>query len=110
MISLWPAFCRFDAMPAPMVPTPMNPTCMCSSRIESDRQLAPLSKRVNGTTRATLSHHIRGDRMAISDWWRALWRPTAQPPLAPAAHPDIAQHVALAEEATERMVDARDPT
>jgi hypothetical protein len=48
--------------------------------------------------------------MAISDWWRALWTPTAQPPLAPAAHPDVAKHVALAEEAYDRMVDAREPT
>jgi hypothetical protein len=47
--------------------------------------------------------------MALSDWWRSLWKPTAQPPLAPAAHPEVARHVALAEEAYDRMYDARHP-
>ena len=47
--------------------------------------------------------------MAISDWLRKLWQPTAQPPLEPAAHPEVALHVARAEEAYDRMVEARNP-
>jgi hypothetical protein len=47
--------------------------------------------------------------MAISNWLRALWTPTAQPPLEPAAHPEVAQHVARAEAAYDRMSDARHP-
>ncbi len=47
--------------------------------------------------------------MAISNWLRALWQPTAQPPLELAAHPEVAKHVALAEEAYDRMYEARHP-
>jgi hypothetical protein len=45
--------------------------------------------------------------MAFSDWLRGLWKPTAQKE--PAAHPEVAKHVALAEEAYDRMYDARHP-
>jgi hypothetical protein len=47
--------------------------------------------------------------MAISDWLRGLWKPTAQAPLDAASDPEVAKHVALAEEAYDRMVDSDRP-
>jgi hypothetical protein len=45
--------------------------------------------------------------MAIRRWWRALWQPTAPAPLPSPEMQELAQLVARAEEAYDRMYEAR---